>query len=674
VSTVPDYELLQRIDAGAYGEVWLARNNATGVLRAAKIVRRRSFKDERPFQREFEGMQKFERISREHPSQLALFHVGRNEAEEYFYYVMELADDLGERSGGLLEPRSEASGPNNEHSTTPLLHDPASYVPHTLRADLGNGRLPAERVLEIGLALAEALGHLHGNGLVHRDVKPSNVIFVKCRPKLADIGLVTDASDQCSIVGTVGYLPPEGPGTPQADIFALGKVLYEAVTGMDRRRFPDFPADMKEWPKSEAKLALELNEIVVKACAFNTRERYSGAPAMLSDLQLLQTGRSVKRARAFERYRLIAIQAAFVIAGLGALALMVGLLKRGPAVTDLHPDGPDSPNYRANAECGKGLAIIREDNYAQLGEAYAHFTNAIALDPNFGRPYVGLVEMALREWDQGRAFPLTDPDAIRSDATARLRKLAPDLGATYVALGIDSFYNLDFPNAERYVLQGIELSPNYELGHTWYAAMLSYWGRAGEPRAEQEIKKSLELAPGKAVIYQVVGHMYYSRRDFTNAIRWYQMAIELGTHHAAPFLWKGRAQWALSSYAQAFDTLEMAATNNILNTSIEVAVRQRFERLRQAFTNDGPRGYWEQALNEAERQSGSFYGKAYAQIHIGKTNDALDSLELAFKKGPPRDLTYLLFDESWDVLRKEQRFRDLLDKIGYTKVMRPQKR
>src|SRR5450432_2247927 len=91
---VPDYDLLRRIGRGAYGEVWLARSQATGALRAAKIVWRHTFEDARPFQREFNGIQQFERISREHPSQLALFHIGRNEPGGYFYYVMELADDV----------------------------------------------------------------------------------------------------------------------------------------------------------------------------------------------------------------------------------------------------------------------------------------------------------------------------------------------------------------------------------------------------------------------------------------------------------------------------------------------------------------------------------------------------------------------------------------------------
>src|SRR5215813_14969341 len=157
-----------------------------------------------------------------------------------------------------MECWSDGTKSEAHHSITPTLQHTASYTPHTLRADLAHGRLPAAQVLELGLALTEALAHLHEHGLVHRDIKPSNIIFVNGRPKLADIGLVTDASDACSIVGTEGYLPLEGPGKPQADIFALGKVLYEASAGMDRRRFPDLPADMKDWPKPEAKLALEL--------------------------------------------------------------------------------------------------------------------------------------------------------------------------------------------------------------------------------------------------------------------------------------------------------------------------------------------------------------------------------------------------------------------------------
>ena len=67
-----------------------------------KIVHRSSFDDDRPFQREFEGLQKFAPISRSHPSQLTILHVGRNEADGCFYYMMELADPAelaGEKVG-----------------------------------------------------------------------------------------------------------------------------------------------------------------------------------------------------------------------------------------------------------------------------------------------------------------------------------------------------------------------------------------------------------------------------------------------------------------------------------------------------------------------------------------------------------------------------------------------
>ena len=173
------------------------------------------------------------------------------------------------------------------------IRNPHSYSPRTLRSELKRrAPLPPAECIRIGLALAEALAHLHKHGLVHRDIKPSNIIFVGGVPKLADIGLVTDVDASRSFVGTEGYLPPEGPGTPQADIYGLGKVLYELCTGKDRKDFPSLPLQAADQDHSEL---MELNAIWLKACAQSPAERYRSADELASDLTLLQAGRSVKR-------------------------------------------------------------------------------------------------------------------------------------------------------------------------------------------------------------------------------------------------------------------------------------------------------------------------------------------------------------------------------------------
>ena len=89
---IPDYTLLKRIGAGAYGEVWLAQS-ITGALRAVKIVWREDFELTKTFHREFLGIQQFEPISRGHPGLVHILHVGWNEQRGFYYCVMELADD-----------------------------------------------------------------------------------------------------------------------------------------------------------------------------------------------------------------------------------------------------------------------------------------------------------------------------------------------------------------------------------------------------------------------------------------------------------------------------------------------------------------------------------------------------------------------------------------------------
>ena len=130
-----------------------------------------------------------------------------------------------------------------------------------------------------------ALQKLHDLELVHRDIKPSNIIFVGGKPKLADIGLVVDSKAAGTFVGTEGFIPPEGPGTAQADVYALGKVLYEMAMGQDRLQFPVLPDSLPDG--SEREKLMKFNRVVLKACHHDVRRRYKSAEEMRKDLERL---------------------------------------------------------------------------------------------------------------------------------------------------------------------------------------------------------------------------------------------------------------------------------------------------------------------------------------------------------------------------------------------------
>ena len=277
---VPEHTLLRQIGQGAYGDVWLARN-ALGTYRAVKIIYRSRFDHARPFERELRGIREVEPFTRQHEGLVDILQVG--ERDDSFYYIMELADDIGG------EPELE----------------PETYQPRTLTMELyKRERLPVESASAIGATIAGALAFLHEHKLVHRDVKLSNIIYVNGRVKLADVGLVTRSDASFSLVGTYGYIPREGPGRPPADIYALGKVLYELATGKDRADFPEI--DILD-PALKG-----LNQIFLKACAEEARDRYADAGDMKKELEKL-TVNDAATTPPFSAYKIGALATIFIL-------------------------------------------------------------------------------------------------------------------------------------------------------------------------------------------------------------------------------------------------------------------------------------------------------------------------------------------------------------------------
>jgi len=428
---IPDYQLLRRIGRGSYGDVWLARG-LTGVYRAIKVVWRDRYADAGPSEREFKGLKKFMSAALLEAGQLALLHVGHDEAAGFFYYVMELADD----------------------SETGREVNPAKYAPLTLKEVRTRcGRLPAEKSLKFGVELARALAGLHAHGLVHRDIKPSNIILVGGLPKLADIGLVADTATALSFVGTEGYVPPEGPGRPTADVYALGKVLYELSTGLDRQQFPQLPPDLNRL--SDHRALLKLNEVILRACETNPARRYADGTAMLTDLEGLQDG-SLRRSRPRRGLGRRAGAALRVAAVLGAgvwwwqrpspaepIPAPAGA-EPAPAIARPLIERRPTENQVAYNLYMRGSLLANKFTSSSTRSEYdavlALLGQAIALDPAFMPAHLGIANVDGVMYWYGRIDPSPERRAHARSELETARRLAPDSPGVRFAQGSFAYF------------------------------------------------------------------------------------------------------------------------------------------------------------------------------------------------------------------------------------------
>jgi serine/threonine protein kinase len=267
------YDYIKEIGSGGYGYVYLftrTQHDEQDFV-AGKFVYRQLFgpaddaSSSAAYQRALDGLQNFRSLSRESPYLLRIFDVRQRHDEGYFCYMMELADDI--ISGRTI--------------------DPTAYKPRTLKNELersGNRRrLPVRRCVEIAITLGRGLQILHESGFTHRDVRPSNIIFVHDLPKLADIDLLAgNDATQTSYIPR-NYAAPDDSHSSRADIFSFGKTLYEMCTGLPANASPTLPSDLRHW--EDHQLMLKLNKVLAKACARDLRKRYDSAKSLLNDLE-----------------------------------------------------------------------------------------------------------------------------------------------------------------------------------------------------------------------------------------------------------------------------------------------------------------------------------------------------------------------------------------------------
>ncbi|XRQ11760.1 serine/threonine-protein kinase [Actinomadura welshii] len=208
-----------------------------------------------------------------------------------------------------------------------------------------SGPLPPERVAHIGRALLDALNVAHKAGIVHRDLKPSNVLLDGDRVVLTDFGLAFSSGSASltktgHFMGSPAYVAPEvaagEKATPRSDLWSLGATLYAALEGHPPFERDNVMATLSALanestpaPQNAGALAPVITGLLEK----NPTRRLSHARAV-DRLERAMAGPRSGRRQATPRYRLMAvialIGATVASCGIGATALIVGMMREGP--------------------------------------------------------------------------------------------------------------------------------------------------------------------------------------------------------------------------------------------------------------------------------------------------------------------------------------------------------
>ena len=553
----------------------------------------------------------------------------------------------------------------------------------TLRDRLDRERqLPIEESVEITTRIAAALSYAHGRGVVHRDVKPANIIFAEGQPLLADFGIARAIEPQANdprltgtghAVGTLNYMSPEqatgaeeiGPG---ADIYALGCVLYEMLTGQPPFSGPTARALIARHVMDDAPpirtvrqgVPEAIEAAIGKAMAKAPADRYATATAFADALRQADgaggTSDFDPRSRSSPTLSptTVAVLPFGHLSGEDAAMFAAGLhqdlltrLSRSRTLTVISRTSVS--RYRDTTltlpEIARtlGAGTIIEGDVQQSGDRLRLNVRLVDADTDHHL----WAETFDRELSAGGLFE------IQSDLAGRIAEsLQVELGsgrsgsfATGPSTHDLEAYRLQAAGRAlldrrteegmraglRYFHEALERDPAY--GPAW-VGVADAWGFLGaygyeDPgaalrEAERAVRRALELEPRSAEAHASLGLISYGRRDGRAALQSLARAMELGPSYALPhsisaycssLVGRGENTLALASRAVELDPLSAesaanAALGHLLAGSAETAVieARRVQELQPAYTTS------------------SFY-EALAQFELGEFSRVVSLLD-----------------------------------------------
>ena len=360
-----------------------------------------------------------------------------------------------------------------------------------------DGPLPLGETIGILRDVARALAYAHKRGIVHRDIKPGNVLLSGGAAVVTDFGIakaLVDAASSASsptdhfvtdagtTVGTPSYMAPEqaigDPGTDhRADIYAFGCMAYEMVTGKPPFSYDAkhrvIAAHLKEDPPSVVTLrsdAAPIADLIARCLVKEPSQRPQNADELLDGLDRAGSPRSAERTK-----RAVLVLVSGVICAALLIGLWIGRRDPLPAARPASASSSEASTsnlvasgsrrgsttnpmaYELNLR-GRDPVLMRNDSTARVGLKY--FQQAIALDSTFALAYAGLARMytrlAISDADVGRNRELL---ALGRAAAAKALAIDDSLADAHFQLGFVESASQRFSIAEQELQRAIELDP-----------------------------------------------------------------------------------------------------------------------------------------------------------------------------------------------------------------------